>query len=74
MKLSSHIVAGSDAYQANRSAHLAALADVTAVAEAARLGGGEKARERHRSRGNHCISPTPDQRDAGAECTFGPDD
>ena len=51
MKLSSHIVAGSDAYQANRSAHLAALADVTAVAEAARLGGGEKARERHRSRG-----------------------
>ncbi|WP_227270336.1 carboxyl transferase domain-containing protein [Roseobacter weihaiensis] len=51
MKLTSQAVIGSDAYKANRAAHLQALEEITAVARAAATGGGEKARARHLSRG-----------------------
>ena len=51
MKLTSSLVAGSEQARANRAAHEAALAEVRAAAEAAAAGGGEKARERHLSRG-----------------------
>ena len=51
MKLTSKIITGSDAFKSNEAAHLSALSEVeTAVAEAA-LGGGERSRERHLSRG-----------------------
>ncbi len=51
MKLISQIAAGSENYQANRAAHLAALDDIARVAEAAAEGGGEAARARHIARG-----------------------
>ncbi len=51
MKLASSHIAGSDQALANRAAHLAALDEVRKVAEAAALGGGEKARARHVGRG-----------------------
>ena len=51
MKLTSSFMAGSDAAKANRAAHLQALATVREAAEAARMGGGEKSRARHESRG-----------------------
>ena len=51
MKLRSQVVTTSDTFRANREAHLKALETVAAAAEAARLGGGEKARARHESRG-----------------------
>ncbi|MBV7379095.1 carboxyl transferase domain-containing protein [Maritimibacter dapengensis] len=51
MKLQSQVVTGSEEYRANRAAHLDALAEIQAAAEAAQAGGGEKARERHVSRG-----------------------
>ncbi len=51
MKLVSRIITGSADFAANRAAHLDALAEVRAAAEAAAGGGGEKARARHLSRG-----------------------
>ncbi|MGH1329947.1 MAG: carboxyl transferase domain-containing protein [Paracoccaceae bacterium] len=51
MKLSSQFIAGTDAAKANRAAHLEALAKAEAAAEAAAMGGGEKSRARHLSRG-----------------------
>ncbi|WP_238367068.1 carboxyl transferase domain-containing protein [Mesobacterium pallidum] len=51
MKLQSKIIASGADFDANRAAHLAALEAIRAAAEAAAAGGGEKARERHLSRG-----------------------
>ncbi|QJF50839.1 carboxyl transferase domain-containing protein [Roseobacter ponti] len=51
MKLQSSALPASEVFQANRKAHLEALAEVTSAAEVAALGGGEKSRERHVSRG-----------------------
>lgn len=51
MKLQSGILTGSAEFEANRRAHLDALAEVAEVAGAAAQGGGPTARERHLSRG-----------------------
>jgi len=51
MKLQSKALPSSEAFQANRAAHLAALETVRGAAEAAQLGGGERSRTRHLSRG-----------------------
>ncbi len=51
MKHLSQVKPGSDAFKANRAAHLAALSQVAEVARQAALGGGEKARARHLARG-----------------------
>ena len=51
MKLKSMATAGSEAFKANREGHLEALRVVREAAEMAAAGGGEKARERHVSRG-----------------------
>ncbi|MCA0928898.1 carboxyl transferase domain-containing protein [Ruegeria profundi] len=51
MKLTSKVMLASDGFKANRAAHLEALAHISAAAEAARMGGGEKSRARHESRG-----------------------
>jgi 3-methylcrotonyl-CoA carboxylase beta subunit len=51
MRLRSLAQPSSDAFKANRSAHLALLEQVREAAQAAAQGGGEVARERHRSRG-----------------------
>ena len=51
MKLSSSAIPSSETFQTNRSGHLEALKVVQDAAEAARLGGGEKSRARHESRG-----------------------
>ncbi|GHG79267.1 carboxyl transferase domain-containing protein [Pseudodonghicola xiamenensis] len=51
MKLASRILPSSEAFHANRAAHLEALATVRAAAETAAGGGGEAARARHVSRG-----------------------
>lgn len=51
MKLTSSILTGSDAFRANREAHLTALSQVAEAAALAAGGGGEKARARHLSRG-----------------------
>ncbi|MZR14005.1 methylcrotonoyl-CoA carboxylase [Maritimibacter sp. DP07] len=51
MKLQSQVMTGSEGFQANRAAHLEMLDVVAQAAEAAAAGGGEKARERHLSRG-----------------------
>ncbi|SEO26835.1 3-methylcrotonyl-CoA carboxylase beta subunit [Salinihabitans flavidus] len=51
MKLNSAFLPGSDAAEANRAAHLEALAQVREAAALAAAGGGDKARERHLSRG-----------------------
>jgi 3-methylcrotonyl-CoA carboxylase beta subunit len=51
MRLQSSFVAGSEEARANRAAHLAALAEVAEAAALAAAGGGDKARERHVSRG-----------------------
>ena len=51
MKLKSKAMPSSEGFKANQAAHLDALAQISAVAEAARLGGGEKSRARHESRG-----------------------
>ncbi|WP_299557986.1 carboxyl transferase domain-containing protein [uncultured Sulfitobacter sp.] len=51
MKLSSQALPSSEGFKANRAAHLEALEQVRTVAEAAALGGGEKSRARHESRG-----------------------
>ncbi|PID37086.1 MAG: methylcrotonoyl-CoA carboxylase [Rhodobacterales bacterium] len=51
MKLQSQAVPGSDAFKQNRAGHLAALDVVAQAAALAQAGGGERARERHLSRG-----------------------
>jgi 3-methylcrotonyl-CoA carboxylase beta subunit len=51
MKLTSKAMPASEGFKTNRAAHLDALAQITAAAEAARMGGGEKSRARHESRG-----------------------
>ncbi|GHF47477.1 carboxyl transferase domain-containing protein [Seohaeicola zhoushanensis] len=51
MKLTSKALPSSEAFQANRAAHLEALAEIRAAAQLAAEGGGAKARERHASRG-----------------------
>ena len=51
MKLTSNAMPASEGFKTNRAAHLDALAQISAAAEAARLGGGEKSRARHELRG-----------------------
>jgi len=51
VKLTSKAIATSEGFKANRAAHLDALAQISTAAEAARMGGGEKSRARHESRG-----------------------
>ncbi|WP_170364500.1 carboxyl transferase domain-containing protein [Ruegeria arenilitoris] len=51
MKLRSSALPSSDGFKQNRAAHLDALAQISEAAEAARMGGGEKSRDRHVSRG-----------------------
>ncbi|MDX1781200.1 MAG: carboxyl transferase domain-containing protein [Thalassovita sp.] len=51
MKLKSSALTSSEAFQVNRAGHLEALETVSRAAEAARLGGGEKSRQRHEARG-----------------------
>ncbi|WP_151717992.1 carboxyl transferase domain-containing protein [Gemmobacter serpentinus] len=51
MKLTSRILTGSDAFKANRAAHLAMLETVAEAAGLAAAGGGEKAMARHVARG-----------------------
>ncbi|MFK7879148.1 carboxyl transferase domain-containing protein [Roseobacter sp.] len=51
MKLTSQALPSSEAFKANCDAHLAALSEITNAAAAAALGGGEKSRARHISRG-----------------------
>ncbi len=51
MKLNSKIAVGSEAFRANETAHLEALAQIRAAADMAAQGGGPRARERHVSRG-----------------------
>ncbi|UUV05040.1 carboxyl transferase domain-containing protein [Ruegeria sp. YS9] len=51
MKLTSKALPASEGFKQNRTAHLDALAQISAAAEAARMGGGEKSRARHESRG-----------------------
>jgi len=51
MKLKSKAIPASEDFKQNRAAHLEALAQVSEVAEAARMGGGERSRSRHESRG-----------------------
>ncbi|RJE87998.1 carboxyl transferase domain-containing protein [Paracoccus onubensis] len=51
MKLKSAVLPASDAFKANREAHLAVLATAREAAELAAAGGGEKARSRHIGRG-----------------------
>ncbi|NKX38073.1 carboxyl transferase domain-containing protein [Tritonibacter mobilis] len=51
MKLQSKAMPSSEGFKANKAAHLSALAEISEAAEAARLGGGEKSRARHESRG-----------------------
>ena len=51
MKLTSQALPSSEAFKANRTSHLEALAQVREAADAAAFGGGEKSRARHESRG-----------------------
>jgi 3-methylcrotonyl-CoA carboxylase beta subunit len=51
VKLTSRVISGSEDFARNRAAHLEALAQVDAAADMARQGGGERARQRHESRG-----------------------
>ena len=51
MKLASKIIPSSEEFQANRAAHLEALAVIREAADLAAAGGGEKSRARHVSRG-----------------------
>ncbi|RBW63091.1 carboxyl transferase domain-containing protein [Ruegeria sp. A3M17] len=51
MKLRSSALPSSEGFRENRAAHLDALAQIADAAEAARMGGGEKSRARHESRG-----------------------
>jgi 3-methylcrotonyl-CoA carboxylase beta subunit len=51
MKLTSALLPASEEARANRAAHLAALGEIREAAAIAQGGGGERARERHLSRG-----------------------
>ena len=51
MKLQSKAMPSSEGFKANRAAHLEALEQISDAAEAARMGGGERSRVRHESRG-----------------------
>ncbi|WIY25448.1 carboxyl transferase domain-containing protein [Parasedimentitalea psychrophila] len=51
MKLKSKALPSSEGFKANRAVHLDALAQVSEVAETARMGGGERSRTRHEGRG-----------------------
>ncbi len=51
MKLKSTAIPSSEGFKTNVEAHLEALAQISAAAEAARQGGGERSRDRHVSRG-----------------------
>ncbi|MDF1715509.1 MAG: carboxyl transferase domain-containing protein [Antarcticimicrobium sp.] len=51
MKLASKIIPSSEEFQANRAAHLEALAVIREAADLAAEGGGERSRARHVSRG-----------------------
>lgn len=51
MKLQSQALPSSEAFKANRDAHLEALGQIREAADAAALGGGARSRERHVSRG-----------------------
>ncbi|MGR3814677.1 MAG: carboxyl transferase domain-containing protein [Cognatishimia activa] len=51
MKLSSSAIPSSEGFKANVEGHLAALKEINDAAAAAALGGGEKSRQRHLSRG-----------------------
>ncbi|WP_282119174.1 carboxyl transferase domain-containing protein [Ruegeria atlantica] len=51
MKLRSSALPSSEGFRENRAAHLDALAQIADAAEVARMGGGEKSRARHESRG-----------------------
>ena len=51
MKLTSQIHPSSESFRANRDGHLAAIAEIRAATDRAIGGGGEKARDRHVSRG-----------------------
>ncbi|MBK5935044.1 3-methylcrotonyl-CoA carboxylase beta subunit [Rhodovulum imhoffii] len=51
MKLTSSVLASSEAFAANRQAHLASLETIRAAAQAAAAGGGPRARQRHIDRG-----------------------
>ncbi len=51
MRLTSSALPSSDGFKQNRAAHLEALEIIRGAAEAARIGGGEKSRARHESRG-----------------------
>ena len=51
MKLQSQVMPNSDTFKANREAHLSALEQVADAAQLASLGGGERSRARHISRG-----------------------
>ena len=51
MKLNSSAIPSSETFQANRRGHLEALEVIREAAEAARMGGGEKSRQRHEARG-----------------------
>ena len=59
--LTSSVVVGSDAYKANERAHLEALAQVQAVAEAALRGGSDASRVRHVERGKLLTRDRVDQ-------------
>jgi 3-methylcrotonyl-CoA carboxylase beta subunit len=50
-KLQSKVITASEDFAANRAAHLEMIDTVRKVAEAARIGGGEKSRARHEGRG-----------------------
>ncbi len=51
MNLTSKAMPASEGFKANRAAHLDALEQISVAAETARMGGGEKSRARHESRG-----------------------
>jgi len=51
MKLTSKAMPSSEGFKQNQAAHLDALAQISEAAEAARMGGGERSRARHESRG-----------------------
>lgn len=51
MKLTSQALPSSEGFRSNRKAHLEALAEIADAAEVAALGGGERSRARHVSRG-----------------------
>jgi 3-methylcrotonyl-CoA carboxylase beta subunit len=51
MRMQSQVLTGSEAYRANRAAHLAALAQIEEAAVQAAGGGGESSRARHVARG-----------------------